>query len=137
MSWDISVCKFGQNYQSVADIPATASILSLGARSAVSALISQIFTGTVWDDPSWGVFDSAVGSIEFNMGTALDCQGFMMHVRASEAVVPLIVELCKVNQWQGIDCQSGEFIEKANDPSLGLQSWQDYRAKICGDGRSD
>ncbi len=132
MSWDISICKFSQSYDRVEDIPETESIYSLGTRSHVALLISKIFTGTDWSDPSWGIFDCSVGSIEFNMGQNQDCDGFMLHVRAGEEVVPLIVELCRQNQWQGLDFSSGDFIEKSYSPADGQKQWQAYRDQILG-----
>ena len=119
MSWDISICRFSKNYNNVEQIQENESAHSLGSRNEVANLISQIFLGTDWSDPSWGVFDSSIGSIEFNMGQEQICKGFMLHVRAGAEIVPLIVELCQQNNWQGLDCSSGEFIEKASSPEEG------------------
>lgn len=66
------------------------------------------------------------------MGQEEECHGFMLHVRANEAIVPLIVELCLTNQWHGIDCSSGEFIEKSDTPAIGADQWQEYRDQILG-----
>jgi hypothetical protein len=47
----------------------------------------------------------------------------MLHVRAGPDVVPGIVQLCLDNRWQGLDCDSGEFIEQSAYPKEGLQAW--------------
>jgi len=56
----------------------------------------------------------------------------MLHVRAEAAVVSAIAQLCTVNGWQGVDCSSGEFLEKAEHPEEGLLAWTAYRNRVVG-----
>jgi len=133
MSWDVSVLMLSQNYDSVGDIPEDESAQILGTRTHVQLIISKHFPATNWGDPAWGIFDSKDGSIEFNIGNEeTDCSGFMMHVRASERIVPGIIGMCLENNWQALDCSSGEFLEKAENPTAGLNSWQEYKDQILG-----
>ncbi len=57
----------------------------------------------------------------------------MMHIRASDAVVPKIVAMCHAERWQALDCSTGAFLEKANDPAAGLEQWTAYRNQVVGD----
>ena len=134
MSWDISVQRFGQTYAAVEEIPSDEKCLPLGSRSDVQAAISHIFPSTDWSDPAWGVFESPNGSIEFNLGTSEPNDGFMLHVRANDQIVPSIVELCHSNHWQALDCSSGEFLEQSTEPAAGLNSWSAYRNQVVGEG---
>ncbi|MEA0737843.1 hypothetical protein QYY77_17505 [Xanthomonas campestris pv. campestris] len=132
MSWDVSIQRFSRRYSSVEEIPEDETCLPLGTRAEVQSTISSSFTGTDWTDPTWGIYDSPVSSIEFNMGNEDPNTGFMLHVRASEAVVPIIVNLCISNHWQAIDCSSGGFLEQSSDPASGLNAWAEYRDSIVG-----
>jgi hypothetical protein len=132
MSWDVSIQRFSRRYSSIEEIPEDEACLPLGTRAEVQGVISSAFPGTDWTDPAWGIYDSPAGSIEFNMGNDDPNTGFMLHVRASEVVVPIIVNLCISNRWQAIDCSSGGFLEQSSDPASGLNAWAEYRDKIVG-----
>ena len=131
MSWDVSIQKFSRSYASISDIGDDERGLPLGPRNAVHGAVTEIFPGTDWADPAWGVWDSEFGSIEFNVGTD-PAEGMMLHVRAEAAVVSAIVQLCKVSGWQGVDCSSGEFLEKAEHPEESLLAWTAYRNRVVG-----
>ena len=135
MSWDVSIQKFSRSYESISDIGEDEKGLPLGPRNVVHDAVSNIFPSTDWTDPAWGVWDSEFGSIEFNVG-ADPAEGMMLHVRAEAAVVPAIAQLCSENCWQGIDCSSGAFIEKAEHPEEGLLAWRAYRDRVVGPGAS-
>lgn len=131
MSWDISVCKFSRDYDLMEDIPNDERCFSIGLASDVRAKISEVFIGTNWSDPTWGTFDSPFGSVEFNMASNESVlEGFMMHVRAGEELVPPVIELVKKNAWQALDCSSGEFLEKSIVPEDGLRKWLAFRDKV-------
>ena len=130
MSWDVSIIKLAVTYRDVGDIPNDETPLDLGSRSHVHQCVLAVFPGTDWADPSWGIWGSRAGSIEFNLGRDEPAKGMMLHVRASGEVVPGIVRLCLENGWQGIDCSSGEFIEQSADPTRSLELWSAYRDQI-------
>lgn len=128
MSWDISMCKFSQDYASIEDMPQDGQCLSMGEASEIRDRISQIFIGTDWSEPQWGKFDCPFGSIEFNMGSDAEVlDGFMMHVRAGDELIAPIVELAIKNGWQALDCSSCDFLEKLEHPAEGLRQWRAFR----------
>jgi hypothetical protein len=131
MSWDVSIQKFSRSYESISDIGDDEKGLPLGPRNVVRRAVSEIFPGTDWTDPAWGVWDSQLGSIEFNVGTD-PAESMMLHVRAEAAVASAIAQLCAVNGWQGVDCTSGTFVEKAEHPEEGLLAWTAYRNRVVG-----
>lgn len=131
MSWDVSIQKFSRAYDSIADIDEDDEGLPLGPRDLVYRAVAEVFPGTDWTDPAWGVWNSELGFIEFNVGTD-PVQGMMLHVRAYAAVVPAIARLCLEHGWQGIDCSAGDFIEKAAHPEEGLLAWSAYRDRAVG-----
>jgi hypothetical protein len=111
MSWDILIMKFCRPYRSVAELPEDERPLDLGSCRFVRERVSTAFPGTDWADSAWGIWDASIGSIEFNLGNDNPVEGLMLHVRAHTEVVPLIVNLCHTNGWQGLDCSTGYFIE--------------------------
>ena len=131
MSWDISIQKFSRPYESISEIGDDEKGLPLGPREAVHKAVSAVFPTTDWNDPAWGVWRSDFGSIEFNLGKD-PAQSMMLHVRAGAEVVPRIVQLCLDNGWQGIDCSSGDFIERTENPEEGLAAWAAYRDHVIG-----
>ena len=132
MSWDVSILKLSRSYRDASEIPDDEKPIELGSLADIHRAVLSVFPGTDWQDPSWGLWSSHLGSIEFNVGKDDPVLSFMLHVRASEGVVSGIVQLCLDNSWQGIDCSSGEFIERAQHPELGLSAWSAYRDQIVG-----
>jgi hypothetical protein len=130
MSWDVSIMKFSKNYDSVEAITDNESPLPLGSLADVHSAVSDIFLGTDWTDPVWGLFDSDFGSIEFNLGDDDPATSMMLHVRASNDIVHPIIELCRQQSWTAIDCSTGEFLEK--DPTAGIEGWRAFRDKVIG-----
>ncbi|NIA57092.1 hypothetical protein HAV22_26060 [Massilia sp. TW-1] len=132
MSWDVSVQRFGKEYESIADIPDTERCMELGSQTEIRRVISPFFPGVDWSDSTWGIFDSDDGSVEFNMGGDEPSTGFMMHIRASTKIVPTIVAMCRSERWQALDCSGGVFLERAMEPNSGLEDWATYRDHVTG-----
>ncbi len=101
--------------------------------SDAGALASRIVGVGLWKslEYCWGIWESDFGSIEFNVETD-PAEGMMLHVRAEAAVAPAIAQLCAENGWQGIDCGSGEFIERSQQPEEVLLAWTAYRNRVVG-----
>jgi len=131
MSWDVWIIKFEEQYQSVRDIPDGVRPLCLGTRDEIQKKISSVFAGTDWNDPAWGAWSSKDGSIEFNIGNEDVISSIMLHVRAEDTVVPLIIKLALDNGWQASDTSDGLFLERKKNPTGELQKWRKYRDKIA------
>ena len=131
MSWDISIMKFSRPYDDVSKIHESPQ--PLGPRQDVHRAVLDLFPGTDWSDPAWGIWRCEIGSIQFNLGDNELADGMMLHVRAGSEVVPGIVALCLSNGWQGFDCSSGEFIERTDHPEEGHIAWTAYRNRVIGD----
>lgn len=134
MSWDVSLTKFSQTYESIEEIPDDAQLIALGTLREVQQAVSAVFPGTDWKDPHWGVHDSEWGSIEFSTGKNDPVQGVMLHVRASETVVIGIRQLCERMGCQAIDMTDGSFLDRSESPAAGLAKWAAYRDRVVGSG---
>ncbi|WP_141211354.1 hypothetical protein [Rhodoferax sp. TH121] len=130
MSWDVSICRFGRQYETMEEIPNDERCYPLGTRVEIHAAISRSFPGTDWSDPAWGVWESPFGSIEFSIGNDDPVEGVMLHVRANEAVVHPIIELCLDQEWQAFDMSNGTFLEKSAVPEAGLRGWHEFKTRV-------
>ena len=130
MSWDVSIINFSRDYNSIEEIPDDEKPLELGSRAEIHEAVSEFFPGTDWSEASWGRFNCQFGSIEFNLGENDPSDSLMLHVRASDDVVPLIVAMCKKKNWSGLDCSNGDFLEKSKNPSSGIDGWKNLLQQV-------
>jgi hypothetical protein len=133
MSWDVSIMKLSKPYASVEEIPDDESPQSLGTQEHVHTAVTRHFPGTDWNDVAWGMFDSPLGSIEFNLGKDDPASSMMLHVRASNEIVQPIIDLCREEGWTAFDCSTGEFLEAPESPTAGLNRWRAYRDRVVGE----
>lgn len=122
MSWDVSLYEFTQRYRTVEEIPGDEQPRLLGSLSEVHATVSAVFPGTDWGDAVWGIYEGEYGSIEFNVGEEDPVQSLGLHVRASDAIVGGILQLCGRMGCQAIDPSTGTFLDQSAHPSAGLES---------------
>jgi len=129
MSYDVFVFKFAETYADLDAIPGDAKEMPMGAADAVRSAIDADFPGVNWNDPAWGVWDSDLGSIEFNVGNDDPVTGVALHIRAQSAVMTGVVALCRNNGWQAMDGDE-DFVEQRSQPADGLNAWRAYRDKV-------
>ncbi|MHB9834695.1 hypothetical protein Q8F57_007650 [Paraburkholderia terrae] len=135
MSWDVSLYKFTRRYSNIQEIPSDEQPYPLGSPSEVQTAVSDVFTGTNWNDPVWGMYDSEFGSIEFNVGKDDLVRSLALHVRASSAIVGGILQLCERLGCQAIDISSSSFLDRSEHPAAGLERWREYRDQIIEKSR--
>lgn len=133
MSWDVTIIKFTESYKSVDEIPDNEEPLALGDQNLVHKVVLEFFPETDWSDPSWGIFDSSFGSVEFNIGNEGLVSNMMLHVRASDEIVSPIMAMCKKNSWSALDCSNGDFLQNSNKLNSGLEAWRAYLSKVMND----
>jgi hypothetical protein len=129
MSYDVFIFKFPESYSSVSLLPQDLEAEPLGSAAQVRAAIDQVFDGTNWNDPTWGLWHGDLGSIEFGVGQENPVSCLALHIRAHDAVMAGVVSLCRENGWQAMD--GGEdFVEQRSQPADGLNAWRAYRDKV-------
>jgi hypothetical protein len=130
MSWDVDIVKFSQTYKNIEAVPDDEQPLPLGSFEEVQQSISRFFPNTDWTDPTWGIFNSKFGSIEFSLEEEDPSTSIRLHVRASNEIVIPIVQLCIHSNWSALDCSNGTFLEQSNDPTEGLEQWGNYLSQV-------
>jgi hypothetical protein len=127
MAWVVTVMRFPQPLRSVQEAQGVTPV-PLGSHDEVQAAVSSLFPGTDWSDPAWGIWNSDLGKIEFEVGNEDPCEGMRLHVRAQSIVADRVVELLRHNRWQGFDSPLGEFVDIRQDVRAGLEASADRRA---------
>ncbi|MES2583941.1 MAG: hypothetical protein V4627_14560 [Pseudomonadota bacterium] len=130
MSWDVSLYKFSRIYESLDQIPDDERPHQLGSLRAVQEAVVAVFPATNWSDPVWGIFDSEIGSIEFNVGKDDPVTSLALHVRAGDAIVAGILQLCARLSCQAIDLTDSSFLDQSEHPEQGFNQWQAYRDHV-------
>ena len=132
MSWDVFLQKFSRTYESLGEMSGDENPQPLGTRQAVQEAISSVFTSTDWSDPQWGNLLAEFGSVEFNIGARDPVQSVALHVRAGDAVIGGILELCRRLGCQAMDPEGGRFLDRSEVPETSLLQWQKYRDRVVG-----
>lgn len=135
MSWDVSLYKFTRRYSNIQDIPGDEQPRPLGTLSEVQTTVSDVFPGTNWKDPVWGIYDGEFGSIEFNVRKDDSVQSLALHVRARDAIVGGILQLCERLGCQAIDLSDSSFLDQSEHPAAGLAKWREYRDQVIAKSR--
>ncbi|SIT38796.1 conserved hypothetical protein [Paraburkholderia piptadeniae] len=130
MSWDVSLYKFTRRYSNIQEIPGVEQPYPPGPLSEVQTAVSDVFPGTNWNAPVWGIYDSEFGSIEFNVGKDDLVPSLALHVRASNAIVGGILRLCERLGCQAIDISDSSFLDQCEHPAAGLERWREYRDQV-------
>lgn len=132
MSWDVSLVRFSRTYRSIAEVSSNENPIPLGRLQEIQMAVSEVFLGTNWDDPSWGIYDCEFGSIEFNVGQEDPVNSLCLHVRAGDGIVGGILLLCQRLSCQAVDFTDGSFLDQSERPAANLAKWREYRDHIVG-----
>jgi len=130
MCWDIFVHDFPSHLASAADIPDDFEPGPIGSRSDVSAKILEVFPGTDFTDPCWGVIDGAGWSFEVSIGKNEPCTGFALHVRGGDGAADAVAAILNRLEPRAIDMQTGEFFVAGEKARGFLSKWRAFRDRV-------
>jgi hypothetical protein len=129
LSWDIFVQDLPRDAESIADIPADFRPKPIGNRADVVRQIKEVVPGADFSDPSWGRIEADDWSVEVNMGTNEECNGFALHVRGGDAVVGVIAAVLDHLNLRALS-QTGEFFVAGPEALESFQKWRAYRVQV-------
>jgi hypothetical protein len=140
MSWDIFVQDLPPGIASTDDIPDDFQPSPIGLRSKIMAKLSALYPECDFADPSWGILELPGCSIELNLGSDEELDGFAMHVRGDERAPNVVTHILEALGVRALDPSSPSGLFE-QDPILRSESfarWRSYRAQILGthDGQS-
>ncbi len=125
MSWDICIQDI-PDVSAVADIPKGFKPKILGRRGDLIKKIQAFLPSADFSDPSWGLYEDGLTSIEFNMGKNEICESIMLHVRGGKDPNNLVAQILKYLGLKGFDMQEGE-IFGVKDPKKSFLNWKSWK----------
>jgi len=129
VSWDIFVQHLPADATSLDEIPDDFSPPPIGSRENVICQILSAIPSADFSDPAWGLIDGPTFSIEVSLGRE-QLNGFALHVRGDDSVVPVVAKILAATGLRGIDRGTGEiFSEEAAVQSL--RKWRRYRDQVA------
>jgi hypothetical protein len=133
MSWDIFVQDLPRAAAAVADIPDDFKPASIGKRADIIAKIMETVPAADFSDPSWGMIEGESWSIEVNIGTEEECDGFALHVRGSgDEAVAVVTAILDCVKLRAIDAQTGEFFVAGPQALESFRRWCAFRDRVIG-----
>ena len=128
MSWDLFVQDWGE-FDSLEEIPDDFEPKPLGRRIDIIETVKNTEPTIDFTDPSWGLLENKLFSIEFNMGDSEILESFVMHVRGNELALPCIGNILNELNLKATGGSTPNFfdVEKSKKD---LQQWIDYRNSI-------
>jgi hypothetical protein len=132
VSWDIFVQDLPPGIASIDDIPEDFEPAVIGRRSEVIAKVSALYPEANFRDPSWGVLDLPGCSIELNLGSDEELDGFAFHVRGDERAPTVVAHILGKLGMRALDpsSDSGLFEQDAILRSESFARWQSYRSDV-------
>jgi len=100
----------------------------LGSREAVCAAIDAVFPFVKWVDEDWGLWDSDVGAVEFDLGEDDPVMSIAVSVRARHILIVPVMQLCSDNGW--ISIMDDNATEDIPVTAADEAAWRAYRAQI-------
>jgi hypothetical protein len=132
MSWDIFVQDLPAGIASVADIPDGFVPGPIGRRSQILARVSALYPECDFADPSWGMLDLPGCSIELNLGSDEELQGFALHVRGDKRAPVVVAHILAALGVRALDPSSTSGLFEF-DQILSAESfarWEAYRSQV-------
>src|SRR5262245_9286514 len=93
MSWDIFVQDIPEGLAAAADLPEDFEPKSLGSRGALIEKIRSVVPNADFADPAWGLIDGPGYSIEVNLGSKEEVDGFAFHVRGGDMAAFVVADI--------------------------------------------
>lgn len=130
MSWDIFVQDFPPDASSLEQIPADFKPAIIGQRSMIIEQIKAVVPCADFSDPAWGTIDGEGWSVEINIGSEEDCDGFAFHVRGGDAAVGIIAAILQHLKLRAVDSQTGDFFIAGPKAIEAFGKWRTYRDQV-------
>jgi len=69
-------------------------------------------------------------SIEVNMGSEDECEGFAFHIRGGNEAAGIIAAILEYLGLRALDAQTGDFFVAGPEAMDSLKKWREYRDQV-------
>jgi hypothetical protein len=130
MSWDVMIFNTrGKNPPSIEQFQES-DYDPLGPAASVREALSNLLPGIDWSDTTWGIYQGAGFSIEFNVSKDDPIGTMMLHVRGAGDAISAIVAFARPSGWSALDCSTSDFINLDQPSQAGWEGFQAFRDKV-------
>lgn len=133
MSWDVIILNYKDNPPDFNNLPDDFQPPIIGLKSEIREKINIVFNSVDWSDPDWGISKCNGFSIEFSLPKDDSPTSIALHIRGGGDPIPLIVQMCKLNNWSAFDTSTGKWIDLNKPNKKGWDDWQKYRNRVVFD----
>jgi len=131
MSWEVIIYNFeGDPPVSMDDLPEDYIPPSLGDSEEVREKLSASLPDIDWSEPSAGLLEGDGWTMEFNIRESEEVERIVLHIRGSGNPIQSICRFCLENEWEALDCATGEFINLANPSPESWKEFQDFHDEV-------
>ena len=126
MSWDVLIL-----HPDSAAAPAEGDpqLRPLGMADDVRRAVSRALPGIEWDAPVLGSYRGAALSVDVELPSKGVVDSFALHLRGLGNPMPVIVRLCRQNDWVAFDSAAGAFLDLASPSAEGWENGVLFRAQ--------
>jgi hypothetical protein len=137
MSWDIYVQEIPEDVKHVDDMYKKYNDFKpsvIGLRSDIIKKIKEVVPEAIFTELSWGIIEGDNFSIEVNMGSREECEGFAFHVRGGDFAIFVVCDILNKLGFRAFDPSSETGLFEITPESIAsLQRWRQYRKKVLGE----
>jgi hypothetical protein len=102
----------------------------LGMADEVRRAVSRALPGIEWDAPVQGSYRSLVVSVDVELPSQGVVDSVALHLRGVGNPMPVIVRLCRQNNWVAFDSAAGTFLNLKEPSAEGWENGVLFRAQM-------
>lgn len=102
----------------------------LGMADEVRRAVSRALPGIEWDRPVQGSYRGAAVSVDVELPSQGVVDSIALHLRGVRNPMPVVVRICRQNNWVAFDSAAGTFLDLQEPSAEGWVSGVLFRAQV-------
>jgi hypothetical protein len=102
----------------------------LGMADEVRRAVSRALPGIEWDRPVQGSYRGAAVSVDVELPSQGVVDSIALHLRGVRNPMPVVVRICRQNNWVAFDSAAGAFLDLQEPSEEGWVSGVLFRAQV-------
>lgn len=127
MTWDVLIL-----HPDSAAAPADGDpqLRPLGMADEVRRAVSRALPGIEWDRPVQGSYRGAAVSVDVELPSQGVVDSIALHLRGVRNPMPVVVRICRQNNWVAFDSAAGTFLDLKEPSAEGWETGVLFRAQV-------
>ena len=134
LSWDVFICRFPADAETVSDVPADWEPPPLGSASEVRRRMTEALPGLRFGADGWATYDGPGFSIETRVdpGEDVDVTGMTLFIRGGGSAGAAAVAVTRALGGRAVSASDGRFLDDAGMAEDAFMEWREYRDRTAG-----